>query len=252
MDNNFKDKAVLITGSSFGIGQGAARAFADAGAKVLLASRNRTANMALLEEIKAKGEKAVFMETDITDRSQIKRMVDTAVEEFGGIDIAINNAGIEGTPGVRTGDYEESVWDEVMDVNLKGVWLSMKFELQVMVKEGKGNIINISSLAGLKGGGAGAAYHASKFGVVGLTKSAAIEYAKDNIRVNAICPAVIDTPMADRAFDTHEKRDAALSMHPVGRFGKVSEVVSTILWLASDESAFVTGTAIPVDGGVSI
>ena len=128
----------------------------------------------------------------------------------------------------------------------------MKYEIPVMLKEGAGNIINISSLAGLKGGGAGAAYHASKFGVVGITKSAAIEYAKDNIRVNAICPAVIETPMADRAFDTQAKRNAAIDMHPIGRLGEVDEVVSTICWLASEGASFITGVAIPVDGGASL
>jgi len=248
----FKNKTVLITGSSSGIGQGTARTFAEQGARVVLASRNQLANEALVSEIKSKGGEAIFVVTDVSKTKDVERMVETAVKNYGTIDIAVNNAGIEGTPGVRTADFEENVWDEVMNINLKGVWLSMKYELPVMLKAGGGNIINISSLAGLKGGGAGTAYHASKFGVVGITKSAAIEYAKDNIRVNAICPAVIETPMADRAFDTAEKRDAAIAMHPVGRLGKVDEVVSAILWLASSGAGFIAGAAIPVDGGASL
>ncbi|MDN5216818.1 SDR family oxidoreductase [Fulvivirgaceae bacterium BMA12] len=182
----------------------------------------------------------------------VRRMVDIAVNTYGTIDIAINNAGFEGTPGVKTTDYEETVWDRVIDINLKGVWLSMKYEIPVMLKAGKGVIINISSLAGIKAGGAGIGYHAAKFGAVGITKSAALEYAEENIRINVICPAVIETPMADRAFDSMAKREAAVSMHPIGRLGAVDEVVNTISWLASEGSSFVTGAIIPVDGGASL
>lgn len=252
MNERFLDKVVLITGSSSGIGKGAALTFAEQGAKIVLASRSEGANEELLKEIKSNGGDAVFVKTDITSTSDIKKMIDTAIDEYGRIDIAINNAGIEGTPGVRTADFDEQVWDDVIDINLKGVWLSMKYELLEMLRKGSGVIINISSLAGLQGGGAGVAYHAAKFGVVGMTKAAAIEYAKDNIRVNSVCPAVIDTPMADRAFDTPKKREAAIAMHPIGRLGTVDEVVSTICWLASDEASFITGAAVAVDGGASL
>ncbi|CAN0601183.1 unnamed protein product, partial [Ectocarpus sp. 12 AP-2014] len=165
---------------------------------------------------------------------------------------AVNNAGLEGTPDIKTADYDEQVWDQVIDINLKGVWLSMKYEIPELLKEGGGVIINISSLAGLQGGGAGIGYHASKFGVVGMTKATALEYAKDKLRVNAVCPAVIETPMAERAFDTDEKRKHAIDFHPVGRFGTVAEVVSTICWLASDEASFITGSAVAVDGGANL
>ena len=251
MDSPFKGRVVLITGSSSGIGEGAALYFAKCGSKIVLASRNETANNHLLKNIKEKGSEAIYVPTDVSSSSQVKKMVDLAVEHFGTIDIAINSAGIEGTPLDKTADYNESVWDEVMDINLKGVWLSMKYQIPVMQKNGGGVIINISSLAGLKGGDAGVAYHASKFGVVGATKAAAVEYAEDKIRINAICPAVIQTPMADRAFTDPDRRVSAEKMHPVGRFGKVSEVVGTIVWLASKDSEFITGTAIPVDGGAS-
>lgn len=138
-----------------------------------------------------------------------------------------------------------------MDVNLKGVWLCMKHQIPVMQKNSGGAIINISSLAGLNGGDAGVAYHASKFGVIGATKAAAVEYAREKIRINAVCPAVIETPMAERAFTDPDRRASAAKMHPIGRFGTVNEVVATIAWLASADSAFITGTAIPVDGGAS-
>ncbi len=252
MKDRFLNKVVLITGSSSGIGKGAALTFARQGAKVVLASRSAGANEDLLQEIKSSGGEAFFVKTDVTSTADIKKMIDKTIEKYGRLDIAINNAGVEGTPGIRTADFDEQVWDDVIDINLKGVWLSMKYELLEMLKKGGGVIINISSLAGLQGGGAGIAYHAAKFGVVGMTKAAAIEYAKDNIRVNTVCPAVIDTPMADRAFDTPKKREAAIAIHPVGRLGTVDEVVSTICWLASDEASFITGAAVPVDGGASL
>jgi|TARA_R110000737_G_scaffold347733_1_gene379977 NAD(P)-dependent dehydrogenase (short-subunit alcohol dehydrogenase family) len=252
MKDRFSDKVVLITGSSSGIGRGAALTFAAQGAKVVLASRSQDANQELLDEIKKNGGSAIFVKTDITKTEDIANMVKRTISEYGKLDIAVNNAGVEGTPNVKTADYDEQVWDQVIDINLKGVWLSMKYEIPELLKEGGGVIINISSLAGLQGGGAGIGYHASKFGVVGMTKATALEYAKDNLRVNAVCPAVIETPMAERAFDTDEKRNHAIDFHPVGRFGTVDEVVSTICWLASDEASFITGSAVAVDGGANL
>ncbi|MFT6796733.1 MAG: NAD(P)-dependent dehydrogenase (short-subunit alcohol dehydrogenase family) [Maribacter sp.] len=252
MKDRFSDKVVLITGSSSGIGRGAALTFAAQGAKVVLASRSQDANQELLDEIKKNGGSAIFVKTDITKTEDIANMVKRTISEYGKLDIAVNNAGVEGTPDVKTADYDEQVWDQVIDINLKGVWLSMKYEIPELLKEGGGVIINISSLAGLQGGGAGIGYHASKFGVVGMTKATALEYAKDNLRVNAVCPAVIETPMAERAFDTDEKRNHAIDFHPVGRFGTVDEVVSTICWLASDEASFITGSAVAVDGGANL
>ena len=207
MDFNFKNKVVLIIGSSSGIGRGAAMAFAGKGAKVVLSSRNIVENKKLLDDIVRLGGNAIFVRTDVSNDRDVKEMVGKAMMHYGRIDIAINSAGIEGTPGIKTANYNEKVWDDVLDVNLKGIWLSMKYEIQAMLAGGyTGNIINIASLAGLKGGDAGAAYHASKFGVVGLTKSTALEYAKESIRVNAICPAVIETPMAERAFYDEDKK----------------------------------------------
>jgi NAD(P)-dependent dehydrogenase (short-subunit alcohol dehydrogenase family) len=252
MKHRFSDKVVLITGSSSGIGRGAALTFAAQGAKVMLASRSQDANQELLDEIHKNGGLATFVKTDITKTEDIAHMVKRTIAAYGKLDIAVNNAGVEGTPNIKTADYDEQVWDQVIDINLKGVWLSMKYEIPELLKEGGGVIINISSLAGLQGGGAGIGYHASKFGVVGMTKATALEYAKDNLRVNAVCPAVIETPMAERAFDTDEKRNHAIDFHPVGRFGTVDEVVSTICWLASDEASFITGSAVAVDGGANL
>jgi len=248
----FQNKIVLISGSSSGIGKDTALSFVKEGAKVILASRNVSSNEALIKEIKNQGGDALFVEADFTRTEDIQNVIEKGVDYFGGIDIAVNNAGIEGTPDVKTADYEENVWDDVIAINLKGVWLSMKFQLPEMQKRGKGAIVNVASLAGLQGGGAGIGYHAAKFGVVGMTKATALEYAKDNIRVNAVCPAVIETPMADRAFDTTEKRNKAIAMHPVGRLGTTKEVVDAICWLASDEASFVTGTALAVDGGANL
>jgi NAD(P)-dependent dehydrogenase (short-subunit alcohol dehydrogenase family) len=252
MKHRFNAKVVLITGSSSGIGRGAALSFAAQGAKVVLASRSEQANQEILDEIKKNGGSAIFVKADMTKTEDIANMVKRTIAEYGRLDIAVNNAGVEGTPDVKTADYDEQVWDQVIDINLKGVWLSMKYEIPELLKEGGGVIINISSLAGLQGGGAGIGYHASKFGVVGMTKAAALEYAKENLRVNAVCPAVIETPMAERAFNTDEKRNHAIGFHPVGRFGTVDEVVSTICWLASDEASFITGSAVPVDGGANL
>lgn len=251
MKNRFEGKVVLITGSSSGIGKGAALSFAESGAKVVLASRNEGANLEIQNKILNMGHQCAFVKTDVANAVDARRMVDYTIQRFGKLDIAINNAGIEGTPLDKTADYQEKIWDQVMDINLKGVWLSMKYEIPALLKNGGGCIINISSLAGLKGGDAGIAYHASKFGVVGATKAAAFEYAAQNIRINAVCPAVIETPMAERAFSYEDRRTRAKEMHPVGRFGKVSEVVHTLAWLADDDAAFITGTSIPVDGGVS-
>ena len=252
MNQRFQDKVVLISGTSSGIGKKAALTFAEQGAKIILSSRNVGLNEELVQEIKNKGGEALYIQADYTNSSAIQKVIQEGVKHFGGLDIAVNNAGIEGTPNVKTADYKESVWDDVIAVNLKGVWLSMKHQIPEMQKRGKGAIINVSSLAGLKGGGAGIGYHASKFGVVGMTKATALEYAKENIRVNAVCPAVIETPMADRAFDTEKKLNFAVAMHPVGRFGTTKEVVDAICWLASEEASFVTGTALAIDGGANL
>jgi NAD(P)-dependent dehydrogenase (short-subunit alcohol dehydrogenase family) len=252
MNKRFQNKVVLVSGTSSGIGEKVALTFAEQGAKLILSSRNADLNEDLVRKIKKSGGKALFIKADFSIPSDVQNVVKKGVKHFGGLDIAVNNAGIEGTPGVKTADYDESVWDDVIAINLKGVWISMKYQIPEMQKRGKGVIINVASLAGLQAGGAGIGYHAAKFGVVGMTKATALEYAKENIRVNAVCPAVIETPMADRAFNTEEKLKNAIAMHPLGRLGTAKEVANAICWLASDEASFVTGTALAIDGGANL
>jgi NAD(P)-dependent dehydrogenase (short-subunit alcohol dehydrogenase family) len=252
MNKRFQNKVVLVSGTSSGIGEKVALTFAEQGAKLILSSRNADLNEDLVRKIKKSGGKALFIKADFSIPSDVQNVVKKGVKHFGGLDIAVNNAGIEGTPGVKTADYDESVWDDVIAINLKGVWISMKYQIPEMQKRGKGVIINVASLAGLQAGGAGIGYHAAKFGVVGMTKATALEYAKENIRVNAVCPAVIETPMADRAFNTDKKLKNAIAMHPLGRLGTSKEVANAVCWLASDDASFVTGTALAIDGGANL
>jgi NAD(P)-dependent dehydrogenase (short-subunit alcohol dehydrogenase family) len=247
MEQLFSGKVVLITGASSGIGRATALAFAAAGARVAFGARRETEGRETVRLIEEQGGEALFVATDVSQPQQMQRLVDTAVTKWGRLDCAVNNAGIEGTPGVNTADYSIDVWDQVMDVNLKGVFLAMKYEIPHMLKQGGGCIVNMSSIAGLIGGMGGAAYHASKHGVIGLTRTAAMEYAAAGIRVNAVCPAVIDTPMADRFF---KGRDPA-SFHPVGRVGTPQEIADAALWLCSNKSSFVTGIVLPIDGGLT-
>lgn len=252
MNQRFQNKVVLVSGTSSGIGEKVALTFAEQGAKIILSSRNTDLNEDLVRKIKKSGGKALFIKADFSIPSEVQNVVKEGVKYFGGLDIAVNNAGIEGTPGVKTADYDESIWDDVIAINLKGVWISMKYQIPEMQKRGKGVIINVASLAGLQAGGAGIGYHAAKFGVVGMTKATALEYAKENIRVNSVCPAVIETPMADRAFNTEKKLKNAIAMHPLGRLGTAKEVANAVCWLASDEASFVTGTALAIDGGANL
>lgn len=246
----FQDKVALVTGGSSGLGRAAAVAFAREGAAVVVAARRADQGEETAKEARGHGVEACFVQTDVADRDDIARMVSLCIDRFGKLDYAFNNAGIEGSVGVLAADYEEEVWDRVMNVNLKGVWLCMKYQIPEMLKHG-GAIVNMSSVAGLKGASLmGVAYGASKHGVVGLTKSAALEYAKKGVRINAVCPAVIETDMARRAFDTDpEAYDRLKSWHPIDRLGAPDEVAQAVVWLCSDAASFITGVALPVDGG---
>ena len=250
MANQFESKVALVTGGNSGIGRAVALAFAKAGAKVVVAARRVPEGEATVAMINDLGGEAHFVKTDVSDINAVKAMIAACIAKYGGLDYAINNAGIEGTPLTQTAEYEEKVWDKVIDINLKGVWLCMKYEIPELLKRGQGAIVNMSSLAGLRGGPFGVAYYASKHGVIGITKAAAHEYAAQGLRINAVCPAVIETPMVDRAFSNNEELTAQFkAMHPLGRFGQPEDVASATLWLCSEGASFITGHSLPVDGG---
>jgi NAD(P)-dependent dehydrogenase (short-subunit alcohol dehydrogenase family) len=253
MIDPFESKIVLVTGGNSGIGRATGLAFAKEGAKVMVAARRVSEGKETVAMIKEKGGEAHFVQTDVTKATEVEALIAACVNNYGGLDYAVNNAGIEGTPFTPAAEYEEEIWDKVIDINLKSVWLCMKYEIPEMLKRGKGAIVNISSVAGLKGGRMGVAYHASKHGVIGLTKTAALEYAAQGVRINAVCPAVVETAMADRTFFYDKDITArTLAMHPMGRFGRPEEVASTVLWLCSESASFVTGHTHAVDGGFLI
>lgn len=247
MNLNFQNKVALITGGSSGIGRATAVAFAQEGAEVVVAARRIKEGMETVEMVHAIGGNASFIQTDVSKTTDVIAMVDHCVATYGGLDFAFNNAGIEGSTFVPTADYDEQIWDQVININLKGVWLCMKYQIPHMLARSGGAIVNMSSIAGLKGGGFGSAYIVSKHGVVGATKAAASEYASQGIRVNVVCPAIIRTPMAERAFSQDEEIQG--SWHPMGRVGTPDEVASAVLWLCSEGAGFVTGHALSIDGG---
>ncbi|WP_281298527.1 SDR family oxidoreductase [Flavobacterium limnophilum] len=247
MENTFKDKVALITGGSSGIGRATAIAFARKGTKVVIADWiENEETMDLIENL---GGEAVFVQCDVSKSADVKALIEKTIATFGRLDYAFNNAGIEGT-SAPVQDCSEENWDKTIDVNLKGIWLCMKYQIPVMLEKGKGSIVNCSSVAGLVGFQGLPAYVASKHGVIGLTKTAALECAKLGIRVNAVCPGVIQTPMIDRLTGKKKEAEAQFtSLEPVGRFGQPEEIACSVMWLCSDEASFVTGIAMPVDGG---
>lgn len=245
----FTDKVAIITGASAGIGKATAIAFAQNGAKVVVADINQQDGEAVVNEITQAGGTAMFVPCDVTNDQQVMSLVDATLEAYGKLDIAFNNAGIE-IEQSKLADGEESVFDKIMDVNVKGVWRCMKYQIPAMLKNGSGSIVNTASVAGLGAAPKMAIYSASKHAVIGLTKSAAVEYGKKGIRVNAVCPAVIDTEMFRCAAESDpRKAEFVAGMHPVGRIGKVEEIAEAVMYLCSSNSGFTTGIALPVDGG---
>ncbi|MBO8140836.1 MAG: SDR family oxidoreductase [Firmicutes bacterium] len=253
METRWADgKVALVTGAATGIGRATALAFARAGAKVLVADVNEAAGQETVRLIRDTGGTAEFALADVSRTEDVAAMVRQAVEQFGGLDFAFNNAGIEGVLA-PTGDYPEDVWNKVIAINLTGVWRCMRHEIPAMLGRGGGVIVNTASILGLVGFANAPAYTAAKHGVVGLTKAAAQEYATKGIRVNAVCPGFIETPMVmERGVQAGKDRaayDQIASLHPMNRLGKPEEIAQAVLWLCSDAASFVTGHTLTVDGG---
>ena len=248
MTGKFAGKVALVTGGSNGIGRATAVALGERGAKVYVADIDKVSGEKTVQFVKDCGGDADFVQTDVSNEEQVKALIDTIITNEAHLDYAFNNAGIEGASAF-TPDCTIENFDRVIAINLRGVWLCMKYEIPEMLKAG-GSIVNMASIAGLVGFQGSPAYVASKHGVIGLTKTAALEYAKQNIRVNAVCPGVIDTPMIERFAGGDSQRHAALeNMHPIGRIGRPEEVAAAVVWLCSDEASFVTGIHLPIDGG---
>ena len=249
MAGSLDNKVALVTGGSSGIGRAAALAFAREGAKVVVSDVSIDEGRETVRLVEAQGGEAAFVPADVSKTADVKALVSMTVETYGRLDCAYNNAGIWGVT-MSTVDYPESEWDRVIDINLKGVWLCMKYEILQMLKQGGGAIVNTSSGAGLVGSADASAYAASKHGVVGLTKTGAIEYAKAGIRINDVCPGIIRTPMIDLIMATRGvKENDYVAREPIGRMGSPEEVAEAVVWLCSDAASFVTGHAMAVDGG---
>jgi NAD(P)-dependent dehydrogenase (short-subunit alcohol dehydrogenase family) len=245
----FEGKVALVTGGGSGIGRATALAFARVGAKVVIADRNVQRGEETISMIRGTGGTASFRRTDVSVPVEIEALVDYTMTMYGRLDLAFNNAGIEGDVKPLV-DQTEANFDAVMDINVKGVWLSMKYEIPRMLEQGGGAIVNSSSVAGVVGFPGIGIYAASKHAVVGLTKTAALEYSALGIRINAVNPAAIDTEMIDRlANGMNTKKDDLSTFHPISRIGRVEEVAEAVLWLCSSKASFVTGHSLIVDGG---
>jgi NAD(P)-dependent dehydrogenase (short-subunit alcohol dehydrogenase family) len=251
MNISFENHVALVTGAASGIGLATAKGFAAAGASVALADVNGDGARAAADELVAAGYKAIGIRCNVADLGEVEAMVNETVSKFGRLDVAFNNAGIQNALA-ETADATPEDFDRVNSVNLRGVWSCLKYELLHMRQHGSGAIVNCSSLGGLVGGAERGTYHAAKHGVLGLTKSAALEYATRNIRVNAVCPGLIWTPMVDQMVAAGQKEaiDAMLPGIPMHRHGRAEEIANVVLWLCSSASSYVTGQSISVDGGL--
>ena len=251
MAGQLDGKVTLITGGGSGIGRETALAAVREGAKVVISDINVEGGEDTVATIKERGGECTFIHVDVSRAADVESMIQKVLQIHGRLDCAYNNAGIEGGSTVRLHEYPEDYWDRLMDINLKGVWLSLKYEIPAMLEQGGGAIVNTASGAGLVGSRLLSAYTASKHGVVGLTKAAALEYARDGIRVNAVCPGPTDTPMMQRLFVSREEYDSELiSAEPPARLGKPHQIAEAVVWLCSDAASFVTGHAMSVDGGM--
>jgi NAD(P)-dependent dehydrogenase (short-subunit alcohol dehydrogenase family) len=246
----FKDKVAIVTGGASGIGRATALAFAQEGASVVVADVMEQEGEETVKIIEDNGKKAIFIKTDVSKAADVQAMVDKTIKTYGRLDCAFNNAGIEGK-SAPTAECTEENWDRVIAINLKGVWLCTKYEIPPMIEQGRGAIVNMSSVAGIVGFNGLPAYCASKGGIIQLTKTAALEYSNKGIRINAVCPGAIITPMLERIMAADPKmKQSILEMHPIGRLGKPEEIADAVLWLCSDDASFVTGHPLVVDGGL--
>lgn len=249
MTTGLEGKVGLVTGGTSGIGRDTAILFAKAGVKVVVAGRRELEGQETIELVRAAGGNGLFVRTDVSKAAEVEALIQKAVERFGRLDIAFNNAGIEGV-WVPIVNQSEKDWDRTIDINLKGVWLCLKYEIRRMLKQGGGGaIVNMASTMGMIGSIGAAAYSASKHGVIGLTKAAALETARSGIRINAVCPAAIETSMSERLFGAPEVRKHVLGCHPIGRFGKPTEIAEAVVWMCSDRASFMTGQSLVLDGG---
>jgi NAD(P)-dependent dehydrogenase (short-subunit alcohol dehydrogenase family) len=250
---SYVDKVAFVTGGASGIGRAAAIAFAREGASVVVADVADEDNEATARMIEERGGKALAVRCDVRQAADVKAALDKAVRAFGRLDVAFNNAGVEPRKMTLTADVEEEEWDRIINIDLRGVFLCMKYEIPLMLKQGAGAIVNTSSGAGVIGIKGNPAYTAAKHGVIGLTRAAALDYAAQGIRVNAVCPGYIATPMMDRfTGGTAEGRAKVISEEPIGRMGTPEEIANAVLWLCSDGAAFTVGHALVVDGGQTV
>lgn len=245
---SMSQQVALITGGTTGIGRATAIAFGRAGAKVVVTGRREAEGRETERLVQELGVEALFVRADASDEADMRRVVDATLTRFGRLDAAFNNAGVEGATIAPIADQSVDDFERVMAINVRGVFLSMKHEIPAMLRSGGGSIVNTSSIAGQVGFAGAAPYAASKFAVIGLTKTAALEYAKQKIRINAVAPGAIDTPMIDR-FTQSIPRATLESLHPIGRTGKPEEIAAAVVWLCSNESSFVTGQTLTLDGG---
>lgn len=248
-----KNKTVIITGAGSGIGKAAALQFAKNGAKVIVSDLISANAQAVVAEINSQGGEAIANTTDVSSYEQVEKLIARTVERYGRLDVMVNNAGIGPKQMNKTAEHTLEDWDRVIAVNQTGVFYCMKLALRQMEKQGSGNIVNVASLAGLKASGSNLSYSASKFAVVGMTKSAALEYAKHGIRINAVCPAYTHSALLDRLLSMRPDMDQLLKKYiPMRRFGEAEEIAEAIVWLASDTTKFITGQTITLDGGASL
>ena len=243
-------KVAIITGGSSGIGKATAVALAKEGVRVVIAARRAKESEETLQLVKQAGSDGIFVKTDVTRENEVEQLVELAVGKYGRLDYAFNNAGIEENPTPFL-DQSSTVFDNIMNINVKGVWLSMKYEIPQMLKNGGGAIVNTSSVAGVTALAQMPVYVASKHAVLGITKSAAIEFAKSGIRINAIAPGAIETEMYEQFVGGNKQlKETMIAMHPIGRVGKPEEIANAVVWLLSDKASFVTGHTLLVDGGL--